>query len=74
MDCYDNALQGEPRFTLLARDPSAPHVVRQWAYERERAISRGEKPESDLARIAEAREKAKAMEAWRLAHDGEWRK
>jgi hypothetical protein len=73
-DCYDAALPDEPRFTLLARDPHAPHVVRQWAYERERAVARGEKPESDLARVAEAREKARAMEEWRRVHEGEWRK
>jgi len=72
-DCYDAALDDEPMFTLLARDPSAPHMVRQWAYERERAIAAGEKSLSDKAKVAEARACAKAMEAWRRDNEGAWR-
>lgn len=28
------AEDGEPSFTLLARDPEAPHLLRAWAYRR----------------------------------------
>lgn len=31
LDCYHKAEQGEPKFTLLARDPVAPDIVRLWA-------------------------------------------
>lgn len=30
-DCYAAAHPDEPLFTLLARDPSAPHLIRLWA-------------------------------------------
>lgn len=30
-DCYSKALPDEPLFTLLARDPQAPALVRAWA-------------------------------------------
>lgn len=73
-NCYDAALPDEPMFTLLARDPSAPHVVRQWAYERERAIARGEKSESDAVKVIEARAVADAMQKWRAENDGTWRR
>lgn len=74
-DCYSRALPDEPMFTLLARDTSAPGWVRQWAYERERSISRGDAPESDRAIVAEAREVAKHMEEWRAerAETTPWR-
>jgi len=26
--------EGEPSFTLMARDPEAPHLLRAWAYRR----------------------------------------
>jgi hypothetical protein len=66
-------LPDEPHFTFLARDPHAPGKIRSWAYERERAIRRGEWPESDLPKIAEARELATAMEIWRIENMGRWR-
>lgn len=31
LDCYHKAEEGEPKFTLLARDPLAPHMVALWA-------------------------------------------
>lgn len=34
-DCYSKALPGEPRFTLIGRDPHAPAVIRHWANLRE---------------------------------------
>ncbi len=34
-DCYANAAPDEPMFVLLARDESAPKLVRNWVRERE---------------------------------------
>lgn len=31
LDCYHKAEEGEPKFTLLARDPLAPFMVAIWA-------------------------------------------
>lgn len=72
-DCYANALPDEPMFVLLARDPSAPDLLRMWALSREVAVIDGRRPESDRALVGEARECAEAMKAWRLANDGKWR-
>jgi hypothetical protein len=57
-DCYKNAEPDEPMFVLLARDKSAPTLVRLWAQWREQ---NGEDPK----KVAEARECADKMEAWR---------
>lgn len=73
-DCYANALPDEPMFVLLARDPSAPWLVRLWAHNRATDIERGGRPESDLALVEEARGCADKMETWRRANDGRWRK
>jgi len=54
-DCYDNAEPDEPMFVLLARDPQAPRLVRSWADVRAMAV----------AKVAEARACADAMDAWR---------
>ena len=72
-DCYANALPDEPMFILLARDPSAPSKVRAWAYDREKAIGHGNRPTADTPMVAEARQCADDMEAWRRANDGAWR-
>lgn len=67
-------IQGEFEFTLLARDKSAPELIRQWAYVREREVIHSGAPEADMAKVAQARQIANEMEAWRAANDGEWRK
>ena len=54
-----------PLAILLARDASAPDLVRKWAQYREEAIFRGEKPRTDAGMVLEAEECAKAMEEWR---------
>lgn len=72
-DCMGLALPDEPLFTLLARDQSAPGMVRQWAYEREREVRTGLKPEADMAMVEEARAVARDMEKWRRENDGAWR-
>jgi hypothetical protein len=64
-DCYAKAEPNEPMFVLLGRDPSAPAVVRDWADRRELMIDNGQKPESDRAMVAEARECATAMDVFR---------
>lgn len=59
-DCYENADPDEPMFILLARDASAPGLVRRWVQLREeRGGARREK-------LTEALECAKAMEQWKL--------
>jgi hypothetical protein len=72
-DCYANALPDEPMFILLARDPHGPALVRAWAYEREHQIGKGNRPDTDRAVVAEARQCADAMEKWRATNDGKWR-
>lgn len=72
-DCYERARPDEPMFTLLARDASAPGMVRQWAYERAREIYRGDRPASDFKMVEEARAVADQMEEWRRQNDGVWR-
>ena len=71
---FDHALDGEPIFELLARDPSFGKFVRAWADEREAAIRSGDRPESDAARVEEARAIAADGEAWRRDNLYEWRK
>jgi hypothetical protein len=67
-DCYENAEGDEPMFVLLARDPQAPGLVRQWAHDRELRIAIGEYrelTEDEKRQVDEAMECANAMEAWR---------
>ena len=64
-DCYGNADADEPMFILLARDIDAPTIVEEWASMRAARVRIGEKPETDLLMVDEARECAKAMRAWR---------
>lgn len=71
--CFAAAMDDEPMFVLLGRDPSAPDNVRAWADEREAAIKAGRKPSSDMSKVTEARECADNMEAWREENDGAWR-
>jgi hypothetical protein len=64
-DCYEKAESDEPMFILLARDVTAPARVLDWARQREAAITRGDKPQSDMTMVEEARACAKAMYEWR---------
>lgn len=57
-DCYAKAAPDEPMFILLARDQTAPELVRQWA-----AIRC--KINGDLENVTSAYECADAMERWR---------
>src|SRR5579864_1431020 len=71
--CLDQALPEEPYFELLARDPSFGKFVRAWADEREAAIRAGDRPESDHAKVAEARDCAEEGERWRRDNLYAWR-
>lgn len=71
--CYSAALEDEPMFVLLARDPKAPGLVRKWADKREKQIAKGKREMSDMSKVQEARLQANAMETWRLNNDGKWR-
>lgn len=55
-DCYDKAEPDEPMFVLLARDPQAATLVRQWAHDRFRR--------RDFDKAVEAMKCADAMEEW----------
>lgn len=62
-DCLAKALPDEPMFVLLARDPLAPELVRQWASRRSMTAET-----SEFAKLNEARTCAGAMEIWRAAN------
>jgi hypothetical protein len=61
--CYAKAAPDEPMFVLLARDPMAPDLVREWVLRRTLA--------GDTQKIVEALACADAMEQWRLANQPE---
>lgn len=81
--CYDAALPNEPMFVLLARDASAPDLVRKWADKRERdnmpdaVVDKDgqwqQPPHPDADKIAEARYTAAKMEVWRFENAEAWR-
>lgn len=73
-DCYTRALPDEPMFTLLARDPGAPDLIRLWARQRGVHIDAGLRPETDREVVKEAYDCAAAMVDWRAENDGVWRK
>mgnify|MGYP001569981107 CR=1 FL=1 len=69
-DCHTDAGPDEPIFTLRASDPEAPEAVRHWCKVRRWEIRQGRAPESDYAKVSEAMECARAMEAWYAANKG----
>ncbi len=60
-DCYSAAEPDEPIFVLLARDPQAAVLVRQWADDRQKRTGVTEK-------VTEARKLAEDMDMWRFEH------
>ena len=72
--CYQAALEDEPMFILLGRDPGAPVLVRSWAHKRQAEVWNGTRPAEDQAKVDEAFAQADKMTAWRDANDGVWRK
>ena len=71
--CWARALDDEPVFVLLARDPEAPSLVRRWADRRMDEISHGTRPASDEVQVWEARDWALAAEKWREEANFKWR-
>lgn len=71
--CFHRAMDDEPMFVLLGRDPDAPALVRAWAKMRRADIDQGKRPASDLAQAEEAEATATRMEEWRVMNDGAWR-
>ena len=73
--CAARALPDEPRFTLLARDPQAPALLRAWARGRLNAVKTGERPLSDIEGAMQVFERADEMQAWRVknAATAPWR-
>lgn len=72
--CFQRAMDDEPMFVLLGRDPSAPELLERWAREREAEVRAGRRPAADMAQVEEARRGAERMRAWREANDGAWRR
>ncbi len=70
--CLARALPDEPFLVLLARDKAAPDTIRFWA-DRRAQMGVEEEIDQDAEQLSEALTTADAMEAWRIAHDGEWR-
>lgn len=64
-DCYANAEDDEPMFVLLARDPNAPWLVREWAAQLMDGHRSLYESERDRTKIREANDCDNAMEAWR---------
>ena len=54
-DCYHKAEEGEARFTLLARDPLAPNLVRLWAALRECNITEAASQFAELVSVSDER-------------------
>jgi hypothetical protein len=73
-DCYDKALPDEPMFTLLARDPYMPKLLRKWAKRRTKDIKAGTRPESDKEMVEEAYFTSIDATIWRKNNDRKWRK
>ena len=63
--CFYRALDDEPVFVLLARDPCAAEAVRWWVTLRQALIGKGEKPLEDHEKLADALRTAQAMVEWR---------
>ncbi len=72
-NCYANALDDEPIFVVLARDPSAPVAIEAWAKDWEAQIKEGVRPAADLAQVLEARALIEKMRVWRNEANGKWR-
>lgn len=73
-DCYANALPDEPTFVLLGRDPEFANLVLAWAERRQNAVRCGERPDTDMELVFEARHCALKGAAWRKSNNGIWRK
>lgn len=68
-DAYAKAGEDEPIFTLRAKDPLAPQIIRRWANLVEAEIAEETRPPFDIAKVAEARKTADDMELWRNGYE-----
>ncbi len=71
--CFSKAMEDEPMFVLLGRDPHAPDLVRKWAMNRRNEVDEGTRPKADMAQVNEAFDTATAMEEWRENAKEGWR-
>jgi hypothetical protein len=65
-------LEGEPTFTLLARDPDFRRLVSAWAEQRSLDIQCGLRPASDHTTWRWAIELAREGAYWRKRNNGAW--
>jgi hypothetical protein len=80
-DAYNMALPDEPMFVLIARDPSAPNMLRIWSDTRRKLVhARAEAGDIDDAAFAEGLRKCSEADAcaddmviWRKVNEGRWR-
>lgn len=73
LEILGRALDDEPIFVLLGRDPHAPDLARKWAMNRRNEINEGKRPQSDMAQVNEAFAIATEMEDWREDANERWR-
>ncbi len=73
-DGHAKALPDEPMFTLLARDPSMPHLIRLWAVRRSYDINNKHQPRGDWEMVDEANRIADEAIRWRRENLGAWRR
>ena len=72
--CIAKAMDDEPAFILLARDPLAPALVRLWATFRRLEVASGARDAKELDQIGAAELEAERMAIWRRDADESWRK
>lgn len=72
--CFIKAMDDEPAFVLLARDPMMPVLMRLWASQRRIAIAEGARPASDLSQVEAVEREAEEAVHWRFHADESWRK
>lgn len=72
--CFYRALDDEPVFVLLARDPCTPEAIRHWVTLRQALIGRGEKPLEDHETLGDAISTATQAGIWRseATDPGKW--
>lgn len=72
--CLQKAMNDEPSFILLARDPMMPALVTLWCAMRRLEIANGTRPGSDLVQVEAAERAAHEAKVWRIDADESWRK
>lgn len=70
-DCVP--IEGEPHFTLLARDPQFTDLINTWIKRREADMYCGLLPQEDFAKVTNAKIIASSGADWRRKNNGAWR-